>query len=279
MVSLREFVKETLIGDAPATLASYINSIFDQGLLDGSWVFLFDSFDEIPAILSSIDADGTVAAYRDVINVFTGESRCRVVLASRHFRGPALGGWTQLMLLPLTPKRQMDLVRRAHLSSVSQEDELLMWLRELDGPLRDMVSNPLFLNLICEQVGEEGGLPATTYEVFDRFVTKRLDRDEPSVQRRHGLTALAAHLRRASRLRDRRSTAGPGAQMASITAALGEEEAVVRAHVEGLEHVRLMSMTRDMTCAKFAHRRFQEYFATERVPARRRIGGRRAPRA
>lgn len=57
---------------------------FDWGLRTGTWLFLFDSFDEIPDILGSTETDTVVEEYADALFHFLhGMNQCRGVVASR----------------------------------------------------------------------------------------------------------------------------------------------------------------------------------------------------
>lgn len=97
-------------------IEDFLEEEFDRGLEEGTWLFLFDSFDELPEVLSSTEADSTIRAYGETIADFLhGMNRCRGVIASRQFRGPGQLGWPRFRILPLTKKRRFELIRRASL--------------------------------------------------------------------------------------------------------------------------------------------------------------------
>jgi hypothetical protein len=76
------------------------------------WVFLFDSFDEIPEVLSSTETDEVIAAYSDAIDDFlSGINYCRGVIASRGYRGPRRHPWCKFRVLELSPAHQAQMVR------------------------------------------------------------------------------------------------------------------------------------------------------------------------
>src|SRR6202012_1111930 len=49
---IRKFILQSLNRINDRFIDEFLEKEFDQGLQDGRWVFLFDSFDELPAVLS-----------------------------------------------------------------------------------------------------------------------------------------------------------------------------------------------------------------------------------
>jgi len=82
------FVEATLSARGTRSAASFLDSEFHLSGEAGTLLFLFDSFDEIPAILSAPDQNSAVVNYASAISSFMRERRlCRGVVASREFRG------------------------------------------------------------------------------------------------------------------------------------------------------------------------------------------------
>jgi hypothetical protein len=70
-------------------VASFLNEEFDGRMVEGGWLFLFDSFDEIPELLSVTETGTATERYEQALRDFvTTLSRCRGVIASREFRSP-----------------------------------------------------------------------------------------------------------------------------------------------------------------------------------------------
>src|SRR6185503_13292593 len=117
-----------------------------------TWFFLFDSFDEIPEILSSTEADKTVRQYATAISDFLhGLNQCRGIIASRFFHGPRQFGWPRFSILPLSSSRRTELVRKANLKP-DVEMNLLGQIETAAQEVRMMASNPMFLGLLCEHM-------------------------------------------------------------------------------------------------------------------------------
>jgi hypothetical protein len=60
---IHSFVLKTLTRGNDRDIEKFLEEEFDQGIKDGAWVFFFDSFDEIPEVLSSIEADTAIQQY------------------------------------------------------------------------------------------------------------------------------------------------------------------------------------------------------------------------
>src|ERR1700737_4265316 len=95
-------------------VSDFLEINFDEYLREGRWIFLFDSFDEIPEVLGATEADEIIDAYSNASSDFlVGINSCRGVVASRRYRGPARQGWRTFRILELSVERQALLVRLA----------------------------------------------------------------------------------------------------------------------------------------------------------------------
>ena len=48
-------------------IEQFLEEEFDRGMQEGTWLFLFDSFDEIPEILSATSANEAIEAYAGAV--------------------------------------------------------------------------------------------------------------------------------------------------------------------------------------------------------------------
>ncbi|GBE91481.1 NACHT domain-containing protein [Nostoc cycadae] len=86
---IESFVKQELNRVNDRDIEQFLDEEFQKGIQEGTWLFLFDSFDELPEVLSSVDADITIRNYSEAIDDFlSGFNQCRGIIASRQFRGP-----------------------------------------------------------------------------------------------------------------------------------------------------------------------------------------------
>src|SRR5206468_3358122 len=78
---IHKYVLDVLTKANDANIDRFLDDEFEIGMEQGSWLFLFDSFDEIPDVLSSSQADTAVAAYADAIADFLGGlNACRGIV-------------------------------------------------------------------------------------------------------------------------------------------------------------------------------------------------------
>lgn len=177
---IEDFVLETVQQRGDREVSNFLKDEFATGKAVGGWFFLFDSFDEIPEVLSSTEDDETVRAYSAAISSFIeGMHTCRGVIASRHFRGPQEGGLPTFRIVPLSERRQLELIAKADLGKA--EPELVADLGDLTPELATLAANPLFLGLLVEYVKGEGKLPEGWHDVFEAFVSRRLETDRERV--------------------------------------------------------------------------------------------------
>jgi hypothetical protein len=267
------FVQRSLNRANDRDIEAFLEEEFEAGLRAGTWVFLFDSFDELPDILSSTETDRIIREYADAISDFLGGmNACRGIIASRYFRGPGGLGWPRFRILELTEKRCLELIRRAELKR-EVEHQLVGQLGVATDEIRAMVSNPMFLGLLCEHVREGNPFPDNSHMVFETFIENRLQRDKQRLHRRFALETPA--VRRSAEQVAFCMAAEQGLGLSpdreDITAAMFQQgfppPPTFETHLNALEFIKLaraetatgVEESRSFT---FAHRRFQEYFAT-----------------
>jgi hypothetical protein len=270
---IRAFVLKSLNRANDRDIEEFLEEEFDRGLREGTWLFLFDSFDELPEVLSSTEADAAIHDYADAIYDFLhGMNQCRGIVASRQFRGPGQLGWPRFRILPLSEERRLELVHKAELKP-ALEKELIGQLGTAVYEIRDMSSNPLFLGLLCEHVKTGNPFPENAHTVFETYIETRLTRDRERLERRFELEP--GQVRVAAESLAFCMAADPGLGLSPVRERL--QEATLRLGLEiggrfetlldALEYIKL-ARTETATAPgesrpfTFAHRRFQEYFAT-----------------
>ena len=254
-------------------IEEFLEEEFDRGLQEGTWLFLFDSFDEIPEVLSSTEVDTAIRSYGDAISDFLhGMNQCRGVVASRRFRGPGQFGWPRFRILPLSEARRLELIHRAELKP-ELERELMGQLGMARQEIRSMASNPMFLGLLCEHMRAGHPFPENVHSVFETYIKTRLIRDKDRLQRRFELKL--PEVRAAAESVAFCMAADPGLGLSPTRESL--KDAMVRMGFEvrkdfdtlldALEYIKLARSETATAVGEskpftFAHRRFQEYFAT-----------------
>jgi hypothetical protein len=269
---IESFVKQELNRINDRDIEQFLEEEFQVGVKEGTWLFLFDSFDELPEVLSSVEADTTIGDYAQAIDDFlNGFNQCRGIIASRQFRGPKHLGWPLFRILPLDSRR-WELIRKAELDPPI-EKELSGRLRVATQEIEEMTKNPMFLGILCENMRAGNDFPNNTHAVFESYLEARLARDATRLQKRFQLQPT-----------DVRMAAERIAFCMSIDTELGLspsrdkiQEAMERHHLvssgdvgrymNALEYLKLARSEQQAVPGSpehftFSHRRFQEYFAT-----------------
>jgi hypothetical protein len=181
---IRDFVLENVRrGDSDT--AEFVRSHWQDYRSHGTWFFLFDSFDEIPAILHSPTGAATIDSHASAIRHFLqGMSGCRGVIASREFKGPRNLTWHKLKLLPLSLKKQRELVSNSFVVPELQQT-LDDYLVVSDSR---WTANPLFLALLCRFVKEEKKLPRHNHDLIIRHLQRLATRDVEYISRHFGVS-------------------------------------------------------------------------------------------
>lgn len=261
---VRNFVLENIRrGDADT--AAFVKENWEDYCNRGVWLFLFDSFDEIPSVLHSATGSNIIQTYSQAIRQFLeGMGECRGVLASREFKGPEALPWKKIRILPLSGEKQDELIRNSFLN----ENNLNLVRQHLATPHTSIGTTPLFLTLLCRYVRDEKRAPSNDHDILFRHI-ERLARREPEyLHRKYKLSPenLMVGAERLARLFAEDETLSLAPTLDQITSQLSAEE------VPGGSIERLISALVDCKIGRadvpnaaqgdrrfaFAHRRYQE---------------------
>lgn len=271
---IEEFIFKALNRINDRDVEDFLAEEFKRGLEEGTWLFLFDSFDEIPDILSSTEADTTIREYAEAISDFLHRmNKCRGIVASREYKGPRFLGWPKFRILPLTLDRKLELIKRTGLRLEVQK-VIANGISQSATDFRYLTGNPMFLNLLCEFMNKKDlpEFPRHTHNIFNDYVWKRLKHDEERLQQRFSKTP--GEIRDAAEKLAFCMTADTGI---GLSPTLEQLEASTRRlnldlgtefsnYVNAIEYLKLARLEPSAldgnTYFTFAHRRFQEYFAT-----------------
>ncbi|AVS67041.1 hypothetical protein C8245_16330 [Paracidovorax avenae] len=180
--AIKEFVLDNIRrGDSDTT--AFVRDNWARYRDDGTWFFLFDSFDEIPAVLHAEKGSAAATAYSQAIRHFLeGMGTCKGVLASREFKGPEALAWKKFRILPLDLERQRALVNNANLPLASAP----IVLRHLADSAQ-IGATPLFLTLLCRHVKIEGKAPTNDHDLLSIHLERLASKDADYLARHHGL--------------------------------------------------------------------------------------------
>ncbi|WP_075256235.1 NACHT domain-containing protein [Herbaspirillum camelliae] len=160
--------------------SQYLKKNWDDFLQRGIWFFLFDSFDEIPAVLHAEKGSGVIQTYSEAIRQFmSGMSECQGLVASREFKGPESIPWQKLRLLALDNRRQLELIRNAELTNV----QATIVRTQLGNSQAGIYKNPLFLSLLCRFVKDHEKAPEHSHALLMDHIVELADRDRDWIEK------------------------------------------------------------------------------------------------
>lgn len=273
---IKDMVLKSLTRINDRFIDEFIESEFDTGTRGGRWIFLFDSFDEIPEILSSTDSDDIIKKYSEAIADFLGGvNNCRGIVASRAYRGPSAQEWTIFRVTALTWRRQKDLIYKSMVNNVVKGNVVEAGILNSSDDVRIMARNPMLLGLLCEHVRLNGNFPETSFEVYSRYLEYRFHRDAQRVLKRFGLEV--DQLKRYATLAAYCMTADAGLGLtprvadvinSAVSLGFNVDLSAYRQALQAIAYMRLARIDEadeEAISFTFAHRRFQEYLATQVV--------------
>jgi hypothetical protein len=267
---VRQFVSDQMRSTGSSEAAKFFDQYFDQGVREGWWAFLFDSFDEIPDVLSAEDTSTTIDLYSQAILSFaTDFNGCRTILATRHFRRPKESTQPRYRVLPLSARQRNDLIQRALLSPEGTR-RIYAGIANAGSSFRYICENPMYLSLLIEFVRGRAEIPTSAHDLFGAFITKRLEESSSLLTKANadaasfrGFTELVAFCI----VEDARLGLNP-TRKALLNVVIQKDRTWRRREplFDLLEELRLARGEPDPTAREtrftFSHRRFQEYFST-----------------
>lgn len=172
--SVKEFVLENIRrGDSDTS--AFVKQNWQDYCDRGIWLFLFDSFDEIPAVLHAESGSNIVKSYSQALRQFLeGMGHCKGILASREFKGPEALPWKKLRVLPLSGEKQDELIGNSFLD----EKNMNLVRQHLANSHSSIGATPLFLTLLCRYVRDENKPPENDHDILFQHID-RLSRREP----------------------------------------------------------------------------------------------------
>ncbi len=265
---LRTFVIGTVNAARDRDIEQFLEEEFDRGMQEGTWLFLFDSFDEIPEILSATSANEAIEAYAGAVHDFLhGMKACRGVVASREFRGPGRASWPTFRVVPLSEQRKRLLIEKSDLPRAI-EHQLLVELPNAEVSVQQMSGNPLFLGLLCEHMRQGNDFPTNVHAVLETYIGHRLVRDTEFLRGNFDVSSEDVRVvaEELAFLIASRQSLGLDVPKAQAVRLLVESLRLPSAHLarslDALIYTKIARTGDDEGSVTFSHRRLQEYFAT-----------------
>jgi len=181
--TVKEFILDNIRrGDADTS--AFVRDNWDDYTARGLWLFLFDSFDEIPAVLHAEAGSSIIKIYSKALRQFLeGMGECKGILASREFKGPEALPWNKLRILPLTDAKQDELIHNSFLST----ENMGIVRRHLANSHSSIGATPLFLTLLCRYVRDENTSPNNDYDNLFKHIDRLAHRAPEYFHRKYNL--------------------------------------------------------------------------------------------
>lgn len=268
--SLLRFVRAVTWRQTGRDGRTFVDTWYEPFRKSGRLFFVIDSFDELPAILDCDEKSDTHRRISSAFDRFFTQDvlTCRAVLASRQFRAPVDVRGTRLLIRPFT---EMQVRRAMRTWLLGKGINIQSYLRRLfqERPhLATLLRNPFTAELIADYAISGNGvqLPANMYEVFDHYLSKRLEDDQGT----YSVSNLAASEVRiaagfiATEMYERKAF-GLEADVDEVTALLSPGYgAKASGIIEALRYARLARVGgADRRRFSFVHRRFAEFFVVD----------------
>lgn len=182
--TIREFVLDNIRrGDADTS--AFVKENWEDYCNRGIWIFLFDSFDEIPAVLHSATGSNIIRLYSQAIRQFLeGMGECKGILASREFKGPEALPWKKVRILPLSGEKQDELIMNSFMSKMNMN----LVRNHLANTQSNIGSTPLFLTLLCRYVRDEGRAPTSDHDILLQHIERLAKREPEYLKKKYNLT-------------------------------------------------------------------------------------------
>lgn len=245
MQHLREWTRAEFRRQTGARPVAVSNDEFDKLYAEGSLIFLFDSFDENPAVALSPHHGPFIGKLSQaLVELIRASGGCIGLVFSREYKSPSVG-WIRHSTYVVRPFSDKDITTyvKEHCAS---PNPLLRAITVERSDLYAMAKSPLLLALVVDfSNSNDGRLPASEFDVFETFIRRRIVRALETLSLPNG------------KLDDVVSTAKALARAQSELkppplALLGSPELAV------LREARLVK--RSGRGEAFAHKRFHEYF-------------------
>jgi hypothetical protein len=256
--ALEAFLQSYLASYGNNLLQDFFSEYLGRLHVDGRIFWIFDSFDEIPAVLDAgADAKSIVNALSSVLWRFIKQGS-RGVISSRYHRKPELPPdlSTRLDVRPFGEDKIDAALRRVKMFPTP----LISTLLRARQDLVPLARTPFYLGLIAEFGARQRRLPNTQVELFETYVLSRLGSDALRVEDVAN-PANKEVIRAAEDMAHFLLTSRYGLEAPRDVLRAEFPDIGIGAIIARLTQVRIMRTGRPPAfICSFAHRRIQEYF-------------------
>ena len=258
-----KFILQNLKNQGDRFTDEFLGIYFDRMVETGRVFFIFDSFDEIPALLENEDSDWILDEISLIIHKYlNGAHESRGVVATRPYKRPSnkLSTDSTIQILPFSEKRVAEAIEKYPSVSKEAVKELLTTRRDL----LPIAKNPFYCALIVNYLKDNNQLPQNRSDLFKSYIEKRLDQCATKIDEK-GLTQeeVIEICQQIADLMFNSDTYGFEYPITELQDQIFSfEEYGVKKVVEILVYSKIgRHSNNEKTLFTFAHKRFAEYFA------------------
>lgn len=174
---LNDFIFKNLIENiGDPFVINFLEEYYEILYKNGHFLFIFDSFDEIPGLLDESEMSWLVDSVASVLHKFVSSNKnMRSILSSRHFRKPTDKFVAQLIcyIRPFDAKK----IQICFEKYFDGQECLRLIYKEQKGLIR-LAGNPFYSSMIALFFKKESKLPNNEIDLFETFISTRLEQAE-----------------------------------------------------------------------------------------------------
>ncbi|MCB9298005.1 MAG: NACHT domain-containing protein [Lewinellaceae bacterium] len=170
--SLEGFILSSLLEGQPPATQAFIRRHYRELYRRGRFFFLFDSFDETPAVIDSYEHSPLIDKLSEVIYLYGLDGGNRLLLASREFKRPTsrFAAGLSLHLRPLGEEMVIESLEKAGF-----RESTIQQLYNHHN-LRPLIKNPFSLSLVKDYLKNNAEqLPPHQLALYESCIHNRLD--------------------------------------------------------------------------------------------------------
>ncbi|MCB9048024.1 MAG: NACHT domain-containing protein [Lewinellaceae bacterium] len=170
--SLERFILQALMEGQPPATQAFLRRHYRGLYRMGRFFFLFDSFDETPAVIDSYEHSPLIDKLSEVIYLYGLDGGNHLLLASREFKRPSgrFAADVSLHIRPLSEEMVIESLEKANFSEAA--------IKQLynNHNLRPLIKNPFSLSLVKDYLKyNNGNLPPNQLALYESCLRSRLN--------------------------------------------------------------------------------------------------------
>ncbi len=257
------FIKQTITDDINSTgLSMDMTYIFDEMLEKGRWLFVFDSFDEIPCLMGTGNNQMLIATISKLIHDFlTNGKQGGGIVASRYNYNKelqdSLAAKVKLEIKEFDDIRIKTMLNNYLNNAFDVVDKLFREREDLVALCR----NPFYLSLLIGYIRDYGTkFPKKQVDLYRHFLNSRLNKND-CLLKEYELTKddVIIAAKRLSVFILQSSVSGLECPINDFRSLYYEREKGINC-IRLLKQIGLCHVSEREGTVSFVHRRFQEYF-------------------